>query len=89
MSALTLTFQGNLSIPDAIVSAWHLAEGQQVKLRFDGTRIILEKEEPAIPKAWLVKDAETGRMVLTRSTDLPPITSEMVADIIHDTLDIA
>lgn len=35
-------------------------------------------------KASLVKDAQTGRMVLTRDTSLPAITTEMVNDILND-----
>jgi|GEM_PF-6547370 len=36
------------------------------------------------PKVKLVRDAQTGRMVLAREAGLPPITTEMVNDILNE-----
>ncbi len=41
-------------------------------------------EGPLKPKVTLVRDPQTGRMVLTREAGLPPITTEMVNDILHE-----
>jgi hypothetical protein len=38
----------------------------------------------AQPKVTLVRDAQTGRLVLTREAGLPPITTEMVTDILNE-----
>ena len=36
------------------------------------------------PKVTLVRDAQTGRMVLAREPGMPPITTEMVNDILNE-----
>jgi hypothetical protein len=36
------------------------------------------------PMVTLVRDAQTGRMVLARKAGLPPITTEMVSDILNE-----
>lgn len=36
------------------------------------------------PQVTLVRDPGTGRMVLTRTAGLPPITTEMVNDILNE-----
>lgn len=50
-------------------------------------RVILPAKaapEAAKPSVTLVRDANTGRMVLTRDSSLPPITTDMVNEILND-----
>ncbi len=42
------------------------------------------QDVPLKPQVTLVRDPETGRMVLTRDAGLPPITTEMVHDILNE-----
>jgi hypothetical protein len=42
------------------------------------------QDVPLKPQVTLVRDPETGRMVLTRDAGLPPITTEMVNDILNE-----
>jgi hypothetical protein len=42
------------------------------------------QEVPLKPKVMLVRDTQTGRMVLTREAGLPPITTDQVNDILNE-----
>ncbi len=45
------------------------------------TKVSAETTKPSVS---LVRDASTGRLVLTRDSSLPPITTEVVNDILND-----
>lgn len=42
------------------------------------------QEAPMKPKVMLVRDPQTDRMVMTREAGLPPITTDMVNDILNE-----
>lgn len=85
MSTLTMTLDQPLVIPDDFLRALHLTRHDKMRIQIEGQRIVLEREaSQSAPRASLVRDEDTGRLVLSHPPGSPPITDEMVSDILNE-----
>lgn len=81
---MTLTLDRPVVIPESFLEALHLKKADKVRLSIQGERIVLEREVQQTPRARLVKDEETGRLVIELPEGSAPITTDMVKDLIHE-----
>ena len=78
---VTLSTKGQLVIPAQIRKALNLNAGDQVILKVEGQRLVLEPASR--PKAKL-KRGKFGRVVLEAPPDAPPMTTESVKKLLEE-----
>lgn len=85
--ALKLFELGRFSLEQAAVVAGYTTQAFIDVLALNGipaADAVDVPHTPAKPKVELVRDSETGRIVLTREPGLPPITTETVNDLLNE-----
>lgn len=80
MRRATLSTKGQLVIPNRFRKALHLQPGDKVSFSIEGTKLILQRDQPGTAK--LVE--ERGRKVLVASEGAPPMTPEVVRALLAD-----
>ena len=81
MSTATLSTKGQLVIPGRLRKALNLQAGDEISLRREGQKLILERTNSG--RARLVR-GKFGRPVLTVAKGGPRITTEMVNAILQE-----
>ena len=74
MSTVTLSSNGQLTIPDHFREALHLRPGDKLTVTLEGGKLVLQRD--AADRATLV--AENGRKVLMAPPGAPLMTAEAV-----------
>jgi AbrB family looped-hinge helix DNA binding protein len=79
-----LSSKGQVVLPSKVRRRLGLREGEPLDVSIDGERVILTRTAPAISKARIATDPETGLPVLTVRGTSPKMTSEQVAELLAE-----
>lgn len=79
-----LSTKGQVVLPKAIRRKMDLRPGDQFDTSVERGCIVLTPKKRRNQKARLVKDPITGLLVVSAGKDAPPLTSEMVEEMLSD-----
>ena len=79
MSALTLTYNGSVTIPESIFQSAHIQKGDQIQVRVEGECVVLERQPENVAKASVVA-GKYGRKALRAPVGSPPMTVKSVRE---------
>ncbi len=77
MQTVTLSTKGQLVIPRPVRDALRLEAGALLRVRVEGSRIVIERASPAMPGAWKPLNPAGARLsaqALCRPVELPSDT---------------
>ena len=81
---IKISSKGQVALPAALRRKLDLRAGDAMEVRIDGSSIILTPRRKRAGKARIVVDPVTGFPALTVGGDVPPLTSEQVAEMLAD-----
>lgn len=81
MSSSILSTKGQLVIPARLRKALNLRAGDQVDMKLEGQRLVLQRVSP---HAARLKKGRFGRLVLVAGPGAPPMTTETVNALLEE-----
>lgn len=76
--------KGQVVLPNVIRKRLHIRPGDELEIELEDGRLIMTPVSPMRPAAKIVLDPITGLPMLTVGDDMPPLTSDVVAEILSE-----
>jgi len=76
--------KGQVVLPNSIRKRLHLRPGDQLEVEIEGGRVVMTPASCVRGRVEILFDPITGLPVLTVGTEMPILTSDVVADILSE-----